>query len=231
MRAGRQYCLLVMKDIRRELRTRELIGSMALYAVLLLLVLGVAVSQAGNSFQVLDIAGGLVWLLIVFSSLLGLGRSFAIEREAGALEGLMLAPLDRGVVFLAKATTNLLFLGAVECVTLPAFFFLFLMDAEVTETFWLSVVPLVVGSVGVAAVGTFFAGITTCAHGGDVLLAVLFVPVAFPLLYACVAATGAALVAPVEWETTYTVCLALAVGFDAIMIAVAWLLYGYVLDA
>ena len=99
---------------------------MIVYSLLVLTIYGAALAQVGDKLQVVSFAGGLLWALIVFTSLLGLNRSFSHETESGCLEGILLAPIDRAVVFLAKATSNLLFLLMVEVVTVPLFFVFFL---------------------------------------------------------------------------------------------------------
>jgi len=223
-----QYRLLLAKDLRQEFRTREMLTSMGLYAVLVLIVLGVMFSQISQGVEVTPLAGGLVWVLIVFASLLGLGRSLAYEHEQQALEGLLLVPMDRGVIYLAKATSNLLFLLAVELVVLPLFYFLFLTGETPATTFFFSVIPILTGTVGIAAVGTLLASISSNARSGDVLLAVLFIPVIFPLLYSCVASTIAALTGQVELMGTFGMGVVGSLGYDIIMLAVSWLLYEYV---
>lgn len=223
-----QFRLLLAKDLRQEFRTREMITSMGLYAFLVLIVLGAAFSQVDNLHAVADLAGGLVWVIIVFASLLGLGRAFAYEKEGGAMEGLLLAPLDRGVIYLAKFTSNLVFLGLVEVIVLPLFYFFLLASAEPAPTFFASALPLFLGTVGISAVGTLLATITAHARSRDVLLAVLFIPVLFPLLYACVAATVAALSGSVELYGAFGVGVVGALGYDAIMTAVAWVLFDFV---
>lgn len=225
------YCALVAKDVRQELRTHDMLTSMGLYSVVVLMVFGVMFMQAGDGLDVLSVAGGLVWALIVLASLMGLGRSFSFEREQGCLEGVLLAPIDRSVVYLAKLTTNLLFLGAVEAVTLPPFWFFFLVAESLPGAFALSVAPIVLGTVGISAVGTLLSTITMHARGRDVLLAVLFVPAVFPLLYCCVAATSAALLCPAGWEATFFNGVVGSAGFDVIMSVLAWLFYDYVVSA
>lgn len=223
-----QFRLLLGKELRHEFRTREMLTSMGLYAFLVLIVLGAAFSQAGDMRAMGDLAGGLVWIIIVFAALLGLGRSFAYEKEGGALEGILLSPVDRGVIYLAKFTSNLLFLAAVEVIVLPLFAFFFLGMVELPDTFFASVLPLALGTVGISAVGTLLASITSHARSRDVLLAVLFIPVLFPLLYACVAATTAALAGVVEVGGAYGIGVVGSLGYDIIMAAVSWLLYDYV---
>lgn len=226
-----QFRALLMKDIRQELRTREMLTSMVVYALLVLTIYGAALSQVADGLQVVSFAGGLLWALIVFTSLLGLNRSFSHETESGCLEGILLAPVDRSVIFLAKATSNLLFLAAVEVIVIPLFFLFFLSGADVAATTPMIVLPLAVGTVGVAGVGTLLSTIAIDTRGRDVLLAILFIPVIFPLLYACVSATTTAFMGVEGTFGSYWTSCALAAAYDVIMIAAAWGLYEFVLDA
>lgn len=227
-RAFSTYRTLFAKDLRREFRTREMLSSMGVYALLVLIVYGAALAQAGTKLDILQMSGGLIWALIVFTSLLGLNRSFAYEKENGCLEGLLLVPLDRGALFLAKATANLLFLLVVEVVAVPLFWFFFMGGEEVPTHIGLVVLPLLLGTVGMASVGTLLATITANTRGKDVMLAVLFIPLVFPLLYVCVSATTGIIVGNTDGLVT---ALTLAAGYDVIMTLVSWVLYGFVLDA
>ena len=121
--AVRQYRLLLGKDLRQEFRTFDLLSSMLIYAVLVIIVYGASLATGAADADIAPLSGGLLWALIVFTSLLGLNRSFAHEREQGALEGILLAPLDRGAVYLAKATSNLLFMLVTEVIAVPLYFF------------------------------------------------------------------------------------------------------------
>ena len=226
-----QYKALLMKDVRQELRTREMLTSMVVYALLVLTIYGAALAQVGDTLQVVSFAGGLLWALIIFTSLLGLNRSFSHETESGCLEGILLAPIDRAVVFLAKATSNLLFLIAVEVVVIPLFFLFFLSSAQLAATTPMIVLPLLVGTVGVAGVGTLLSTMTIDTRGRDVLLAILFIPVAFPLLYACVSATTVAFMGVEGTFGTFWSSCGMAAAYDVIMIAAAWGLYEFALDA
>ena len=225
-----QYKTLLVKDLRQEFRTKEMLTSMGIYALLVLIVYGAALAQTAQVFDILQMSGGLLWALIVFTSLLGLNRSFTAEKEQGCLEGILLVPLDRSVVFLAKATSNLLFLLVVEIITIPLFYFFFLTSTTPSDSFWLIVVPLVVGTIGVAGIGTLHSTITINTRGKDVMLAVLFIPLIFPLLYACVSATTAAIVGGDLFMETFTMSLALAAGYDVIMVLLSWVLYDFVIS-
>ncbi len=214
-----------------ELRTREMITSMGLYALLVLTIYGAAISQSGDTLDVLAISGGLLWTLIVFTSLLGLTRSFSHETETGGLDALLLSPMDRGVIFLAKATSNLIFLLLVELITIPLFFLFFLSGAPVGPDALFLILPVIVGTIGVAGVGTLLSTMTMDTRGKDVLLAILFIPVIFPLLYACVAATSVVLIGVEGQMVAFWRSLAMAAGYDIIMVALAWALYEFIVGA
>lgn len=202
---------------------------MVLYAFLVIVVYGVALSFANPGRDLLEVSGGLLWAMVVFTSLLGLSRSFAQEKEGGCLEGLLLAPLDRGVIFLAKAASNLLFLIIVETIVVPLFWAFFSGAVPFSETALGIVVPLGLGSVGIAGVGTLLSTITVNTRGKDVMLALVFVPVLFPLLYACVSATTALLVGGPALDSL-VVSLVLAAGYDVAMLLISWLLYQFVVS-
>ncbi|MCL2632478.1 MAG: heme exporter protein CcmB [Coriobacteriia bacterium] len=224
-----QFVTLFARDIRQEMRTREMLSSMGFYALLVLLVLGVALAQADSSFQITSISGGLLWVMIVFTSLLGLNRSFTSEREDGGLEGVLLVPLDRSIIFLAKMAANLVFLLVVEMIACPLFFFFFMSQNAASASIALVVMPLLIGSIGIAAVGTLLATITSGARGRDVLLAMLFIPVIFPLLYAVVSATSVTIANTEALSSAFISSLAMAAGYDVIMLSVSWLLYDFVI--
>ena len=219
-----QYKTLLRKDLEQEFRTKEMLTSMGIYALLVIIVYGAALAQTSQTTDVLQMSG-------VFTSLLGLNRSFAHEKEQGCMEGILLVPMDRSVVFLAKSTSNLLFLLVVEVIAVPLFYFFFLTTTTPSESFWLLVVPLLVGTVGVAGIGTLLSTITINTRGKDVMLAVLFIPLIFPLLYACVSATTAVIVGAEGYADIMLTSLALAGGYDVIMILASWVLYDFVISA
>ncbi len=226
VRDGRTF-VMVSHDLEKgfDMCTHALV-----MALLVLTVYGAALMQVGDTVQVVSFAGGLLWALIVFTSLLGLNRSFNHETETGCLEGILLAPVDRAVIFLAKAASNLIFLLAVEVVAVPLFSLFFLSGAELATSTPLIAVPLLVGTVGVAGVGTLLATMTQDTRGRDVLLAILFIPVVFPLLYACVSATGIAFLGVEGTFGAFWTAVAVAVAYDVIMVAAAWGLYEFAVE-
>ena len=190
-----QYKTLLRKDLEQEFRTKEMLTSMGIYALLVIIVYGAALAQTSQTTDVLQMSGGLLWALIVFTSLLGL------------------------------------FLLVVEAIAVPLFYFFFLTTTTPSESFWLLVVPLLVGTVGVAGIGTLLSTITINTRGKDVMLAVLFIPLIFPLLYACVSATTAVIVGAEGYADIMLTSLALAGGYDVIMILASWVLCDFVISA
>lgn len=226
-----QYRTLLKKDLRQEFRTREMLTSMGIYAFLVIIVYGAALALTARGMDIAHMGGGLLWVLIVFTSLLGLGRSFAHEKEQGCMEGILLVPLDRSVVFLAKATANVIFMLAVEIIAVPLFYFFFMTGEPAAPTLPAIVAPLVVGTIGMAGVGTMLSTITMNTRSKDVLLAVLFIPLIYPLLLACVTATTAAITGAELWTDLFVMPLVLAAAYDVVMLLVCWVLYDFVVSA
>ena len=226
-----QYRTLLKKDLRQEFRTREMLTSMGIYAFLVIIVYGAALALTARGMDIAHMGGGLLWVLIVFTSLLGLGRSFAHEKEQGCMEGILLVPLDRSVVFLAKATANVIFMLAVEIIAVPLFYFFFMTGEPAAPTLPAIVAPLVVGTIGMAGIGTMLSTITMNTRSKDVLLAVLFIPLIYPLLFACVTATTAAITGAELWTDLFVMPLVLAAAYDVVMLLVCWVLYDFVVSA
>ena len=136
--------------------------------------------------------------------------------------------LSRSVTALSKFFLE--FLALVEVIAVPLYWVFFSSFAAPADTGWLLVVPLVVGSIGIAGIGTMLSTITAATRGKDVMLALLFVPVVFPLLYACVSATTCALVGGDVFADGFLTSLALGAGYDVIMILASWVLYDFVVN-
>ena len=227
----RAFLILLRKDLRQEFRTREMLTSMGIYALLVIIVYGAALALVARGIDIATMGGGLIWVLIVFTSLLGLGRSFAHEKEQGCMDGLLLAPIDRSAIFLAKAVANILFMLAVEVITVPLFYFFFMTGVPVAPTLPAIVAPLVVGTVGMAGIGTMLSTITMNTRSRDVMLAVLFIPIIYPLLFACVTATTAAITGTELWTDLFIMPLVLACGYDVVMLLGCWVLCDSVVSA
>jgi heme exporter protein B len=232
MSSMRQFRAILRKDIVMELRTKEMLTSMGLYALLVLVIYYVAISQTTEAFDIRQIAAGLLWLVFVFTSMLGLNRSLVHEKDQGCLEALLISPIDRPVIFFGKAVGNLIFLLIVEAFIVPMFYFIFLTGgAGASGPVWMLALALFVGSIGIAGVGTLLATMSVNTKGKDFILAVLFIPLMFPLLLTVVAASSAVMLADPEYVRIFWTMLAYATGYDVIMVLAAFALYEFVLGA
>jgi heme exporter protein B len=227
----RQFKAVLRKDIVMELRTKEMLTSMTLYTLLTLVIYQIALSQSGSGFDIRLIAAGLVWLAFVFTSMLGLNRSLVHEKDQGCLEALLLTPVDRPVIFFAKAVGNLIFLLIVEIVTVPVFAVAFMSGRPIAGPFWMLALSAIVGSIGIAGVGTFLATMAVNTKGGAFILAMLFVPLMYPALLAAVAGTSAVILGGTGWEATFWQAVGMGAGIDAIMLLAAFALYEFVVGA
>jgi heme exporter protein B len=210
------------KDLRGEFRQREVVSTMLVFALLVTLVFNFALELEEELRPA--VVAGIFWATLIFAGTLGLGRSLAIEKDRGCLDGLLLSPVDRSAVYFGKALANLLVMLVVAVVLLPVYAVLFNVNA-----FNLSLIGVIgLGCTGYAAVGTLMAGMAVQTRSRDSLLPVLLFPVAIPILVAGVKATGILLsgntIMPViPWVNLLVAC-------DIIYIAVAFMVFDYVVQ-
>jgi heme exporter protein B len=170
---------LARKDLLVELRTRDTVPSMLLFVVAALVVFHFALPEESSELA----ASGMLWIALLFTALLALVRAFVAEREQATLDALVLAPCDRSAIWLGKTLSVLTFLLFAEAVALPAFA---LFYEAVT---WELVAGLALANVGIAAVGTLLGAMAAAARARELLLPLLFLPVAIPLVVGGVGAT------------------------------------------
>jgi heme exporter protein B len=218
----RKVWAIVAKDIAAELHTREMVSAMLVFSVLSLLVFSFALDLRGAVARAA--APGVLWATVAFAGTLGLSRSFAREQQTGCIDGLLLAPVDRSVIFFGKSLGNLLFMAVVDVVLLPLFSAIF--DVPLLRPGVLVVTAL--GTVGYAAVGTLLAAIAVNTRAREVMLPILLLPLAVPALIAAVQATGYL----VEGGTLAEVggWVRLLVAYDLVIVAVSMLTFGYVAE-
>ena len=173
---------LLRKDLRLELRARETLPAMAIFVLAALTVFHFAL-PAGSSELAAD---GLLWIAILFTALLGLSRAFVAEREQGVLDGLVMSPCDRSAIWLAKTLSALTFLALVEAIALPAFSIFF---STVSLT---TVAAVVLADIGLCTVGTLLAAMAVASRTRELLLPLLFLPLALPIVVGGVGASVAA---------------------------------------
>ena len=178
---------IIWKDIRAELRTKDIFSSMFVFALLSVIVFNFAFELRVPDMKM--VAPGIIWVAITFAGTLGLNRAFVIEQDKGSLAGLLLAPVDRAAIYFGKMFGNLIFIFVVEVILLPLvmiFFNLSLLDVAAPPGAVLGHVRLCRGGHGVLGHGRQH-------RAREVMLPILLFPVLLPVLVAGVKMTGALL--------------------------------------
>jgi heme exporter protein B len=218
----RKILSIVWKDIVAELRTKEMFSAMFVFSVLVIVIFNFAFDLRISGDAVRGVAPGALWVAFAFSGILGLNRSFVLERDRGCLEGLLLAPMDHTAIYFGKMISTMLFMFVVEVIVLPvftAFFGVSLFDLRL-------VLVVILGTVGFAGVGTVLSAMTAQTRAREVLLPILLLPVAAPVLIAAVKATAGVLDGLPTAEIMRW--LQLLVAFDIIFPAVAFMTFDFV---
>ncbi len=201
--------VLARKDLRLELRARNTVPAMLLFVVAALVVFHFALPADSSELA----AKGLLWVAIVFTALLGLTRAFVAEREQRLIDGLLLAPCDRSAIWLAKSLSVLGFLVVAELVALPAFAIFFSgIDGS-------TVAAVALADLGICTVGTLLAAMAVAGRARELLLPLLFLPLAIPII---VGGVGASVTAE---PGRYLGFLAL---YDAVFAIISWASFEYV---
>ena len=178
---------IVRKDMMLELRTKDFVVSVFVFSLLVILIFSFAIEPSSQLVE--RVAPGVLWTAFIFGGVLGLTRSFALERDGGNLGGLLLAPVPRDAIYMGKMLASFIFMLVVEVLVYPAFGVLFdlpLFQAEL-------VLVAVLATLGISAVGTLFAAMAVNTRAREVMLPLLFLPAVVPVVIAAVEASAAAL--------------------------------------
>jgi len=213
---------VLRKDLRAELRSKELVGLMLLFALLAVLIFSFALEL--DQIVSREAVSGVLWVIVVFASILGLNRSMSAEREQGSMDALLIAPIQRGAIFLGKFLGNMLFTLLVGVVLLPLMTILY---DVLTLNPWV-LLMLTLGTWGVCATGTLLAAMTAQTRARESLLPIAMLPVVLPLLLASVSATTGILnSAPAnEWQGW----IGVVVVVDLVYTVACFLLFDFVLE-
>ncbi len=212
---------LIWKDLLVEFRSRQFIGAMLAFTLVTIVTLNFAfdLSQTSDS----TLAAGALWIAFLFSAVLGLGRSIASERDRGTYDGLLVLPVDGGVLFLGKFLSSLVSILFIEAVSIPVFAVLYDLPAFHPA----AIAVFVVGTAGIASLGTLFSAVASAGKAREVLLPLLLFPILVPILIGSVRATAAVFDGDFgdvwKWFN-------LLVGFDVIFIALSYVGFGYIVE-
>lgn len=209
--------LIFRKDLLAERRSREVLSSMLVFALLSVIIFIFSFELSANLQK--EAFAGTLWVSLCFAGTLGLTRSFSQERENQALSGLLLSPVDRSAIYFGKVLANWVFMLFLALILVPAAAFFF----NLNPFHWALLGILLLGTLGYSLCGTFLAAITSRLRNRELFLPILLFPVIIPLLLAAIRATGAALNGGVVGELgTWLLMLA---GYDMLFTAVGLFLF------
>jgi len=213
---------IVRKDLRAELRSRELVSTMGLFALLSILIFSFSLELDRVARN--ESVGGVLWVTVVFASVLGLNRSMAMERDQGNLDALLLSPIDRTAIFFGKLLGNFIFTLIVGLILVMLMTILFNISLVAPPMLLL----LVLGVLGFATVGTLLATMTVQTRARESLLPIVMMPVALPLLL--IAVRGSNSILSNAAAETWLGWLQILVVLDVIFMVVCFLLFEYVVE-
>jgi len=210
------------KDMLTELRTKEVITSVLVFALLVLVIFNFAFGARADDMEF--VAPGILWVALTFGGVLGFNRIFAVEKENSRLEGLMLCPVDRAVIYWGKLSGGFTFMLTVAIVITPIFLALFNLPLFLPRL----VLIIVLATLGFAAVGTLFSAIAINTRARDIMLPILFLPIVVPVVVAAVKATALVL-ADKPWGDML-IWLQIIAAFDIIYLVLATLVFEFVIE-
>jgi heme exporter protein B len=213
------------KDLRVELRTKESVPAMALFAVTTFVVFHFGLDRDTLEGQ---LAAGVLWVTLLFAAILGINRLFVAEREQAGFDGMLLAPIERNAVLVAKAAALFVYLVALELVAVPVFG-LFFIQSGFWEALPLLVVVLLLADAGIAVVGALLSSIAVNTRARDLLLPLLLLPLTVPVMIAAAAATDPLLSVPLERSDTLEWIAVLAL-YDAVFGLLAYALFDFLME-
>jgi heme exporter protein B len=210
------------KDMLTEFRAREIIISVLVFALLVLVIFSFAFSIGPDERE--TIAPGILWVALTFGGVIGLNRTFALEKENSRLEGLMLCPVSRAVIYWGKLAGSFTFMLVIAIIITPIFLALFNLPVFLPRL----ALVIVLALVGFASVGTLFSALAVNTRARDIMLPILFLPFVVPVIIAAVKATGPVLTGG-TWDDMLT-WLQVMIAFDIIYLTASTLVFDFVIE-
>lgn len=228
---------ILVKDLAVELRARQVLPTMVVLGMLIVFILRMVAPSGSAGVGTAIMGAAALWIAFLFSGLLAQERSFAAEQQNGCMDGLLLAPLDAGTIYLAKLLANVMMLTIFEAIVVPIVVVSFNLHVSRGWS-WLALV-LLLGNVGISSVGTLFsAAVQLTRTRGSLLSIVVFailmpmmIPASFALLVLFGALPDRAVgSSPLAFVGSFSAAVGYLLAFDAIFVAACWLLFGVVVE-
>jgi heme exporter protein B len=216
---------ILRKDLAIERRTKESVPAMALFTVVVYVLFHFGLDRNTLEGQM---ASGVLWVTLLLAAIIGVTRLFATEREQGGIDGLLLAPVDRTALWVAKATGLFLYLVALEVVAVPVFGLL-LLGPDLFGAFPELLAILLAADLGLAAVGALVAALASETTARELIVPLLLLPLLVPLLIAAASATEPLLRATPVAED-FGRWIAFLAGYDLLFGLIAFAVFDFLLD-
>lgn len=227
-----KFLEIAWKDLKAEFRTKQMLNSMMIFAFLVIVIFSFAFGNEASIYisflnvEIIDLlAPGMLWIAFTFAGMLGLSRSFAVEKEEGCLEGLKLCPVERSEIYNGKVVSNMVLMFLMEIITIPVFAVLFNYDIKNIPGLLL---VILLGTFGFIFTGTLISALTVNTRTREILLPVIIFPVLLPVILLAVSATEVMLTAGEISEITGE--LQLLVIYDIIFFVVAQMVFEYTIE-
>ncbi len=223
MSTVRAAAILAGKELRAELRTRELLATTIVFVLVVVVLFSFTFDP--TSAESRRFGPGLLWLAFLFAGSLMLQPCFLKEQQNDTLSALRLAPIEPFSIFLGKLAANVLFMFLAELLLLPIFAILY--NVPVLGVLWQLLLVFLLGSVGIAGLGTTLSAISAHARMRELLLPLLLLPALAPVLIASTEATAGLLAETPEFRRQW---LGFLVAFDVVFLTATWLFGEYLLE-
>ena len=214
---------IVRKDIIMELRSKEVVNSMLVFALLVTVVFSFIFEPGSQSKQ--EVVGGIFWVAVVFSGLLGLGKSMVSEVQGGNLEALLLSPVDRSAVFFGKFLSNFIFLLFMEAVLAPLFTVFYSINIIAHPKV---ILIIFLATYGFCLLGTLFSLISVRTKTREIMLPLMLLPIMVPVILGAILSVNVFIMGnPPEEASNWITLMA---SFDIIFTAVIFALFGLIIE-
>tara|TARA_B100000315_G_scaffold242088_1_gene263853 strand:- start:255 stop:926 length:672 start_codon:yes stop_codon:yes gene_type:complete len=222
MNFWRKVIVITWKDALSEMRTREIVFSVLVFTFLVIVIFNFAFSASQETIAL--VAPGIIWVTFAFAGVLSLNRSFIMEKEEGCLEGLMICPISREVIYVGKMLGSLFFMLIIEAIALPIFAFLFNLPVLSLQIVAITVLT----TVGFVAVGTLFSALAVNTKAREMVLPILFLPIIVPIIISAVKASGLALSGE-SWSGLAS-WLQIIVAFDVVFLVASFFTFAFIIE-
>ena len=215
---------IVWKDLTMERHTKQTLSIMVVFSLAAVIVFNFALELELDAAR--QVSTGLLWIVILLASTLGLNRSLASEQENRSMDAVLIAPVDRSAVYVGKVISVTLFVSALEAILIPLFIAFF------NKPYWRPQVILIVilGTIGYVAAGVLVSSMSIQTRSRDVLLPVLLLPLSLPSALAAATAVSAYMLPEVPAWSEVQAPIALLIAFDVLMLTAGFLTYHYVVE-